>query len=150
MRISDWSSDVCSSDLERAAASPVPIHTALPPQAPSRQTAPSPTMGRGIRRERGRAPSAHEEVLGAVGFDRLGEAAEGVDVGCGAHGDVLLARDGPDRAPFALHDLLQALVNFSHGPVVTLPVLDPFDIGDVHAAGVGGNVGKNATPLLSE
>src|SRR3546814_19282461 len=74
----------CTSTLgssERAAASPVPIHTALPPPAPSRQTAPSPTPGRGIRRERGRAPSAHEEVLGAVGFDRLGEAAEGVDVG---------------------------------------------------------------------
>src|SRR3546814_2328463 len=93
MRISDWSSDVCSSDLERAAASPVPIHTALPPQAPSRQTAPSPTLGRGIRRERGRAPSAHEEVLGAVGFDRLGEAAEGVDVGCGAHGDVIRSEE---------------------------------------------------------
>src|SRR3546814_13740552 len=109
----------CTSTLgssERAAASPVPIHTALPPQAPSRKTAPSPTLGRVIRRERGRAPSAHEEVLGAVRFDRPGEAAEGVDAGCGANGDVILARDGPDRAPFALPDPPQTAVNFPNRP----------------------------------
>src|SRR3546814_2113692 len=96
MRISDWSSDVCSSDLPRVAGPP----------------APRPARRAGQRRLARRQPSALGRHLRQVDRGVRGAAAARVDRGGGAQGDVVPGVD-PWRSEEHTSEL-QSLMRISY------------------------------------
>src|SRR5213596_1228442 len=63
-----------------------------------------------------------------------------IDVGTGAHIDIILLRSLPDLRERLLHYRLQSLVNLLGAPVEMLEILDPFQIARADAARICQNV----------
>src|SRR3546814_2824837 len=97
MRMSDWSSDVCSSDLSTTCRSPMTMPTSGTPSTPSptrrwrsrrgegRRTAERKGSGEGVspdppppapRQQQGDQALRHQRHGGGLGAEQLGEAAE--------------------------------------------------------------------------
>src|SRR6266852_2714240 len=83
---------------------------------------------------------SREQAADEGGF---GDAADGEDHGAGAGRDVVLAHGIHHFVESAHDNLLQARVDFVDVPHQAFLVLDPFEIADGDAAGVGKNVREN-------
>src|SRR3546814_15204554 len=88
-----------------------------------------------------------EKLLCSVGLDGRSQSGQRVDIGGSPQGRALLGCPTPALFPPRRHARHQPVLYFPQGPVVALAVLDPLEIGNRHASGVGPDRGKDEQPV---
>src|ERR1700675_2756413 len=83
-------------------------------------------------------------------YGRFSDALDGQAVGSEAHRDTSALHQGPGLVERARDDVVQLRVDLGFLPEVLLQPLDPFEVGDDHAAGVRQDVGEDEHALLLE